>query len=112
MNLAQIDGQLHPSELAFLMALMAEYKVNPSEFKHLGSQYHNSLVDKINNRFEFLYLCLRLIRVDNHVALSELSFCRHVALRLGFKPAVVDHFSERNLDNPAKFRDQLSQWII
>ncbi|MEM6359042.1 MAG: hypothetical protein AAF731_03050 [Bacteroidota bacterium] len=111
-DLALADRELHPSELAFIIALMAEYKVNPSEFRHLGKQYSNSTIDRTKNKSEFLYLALKLMKIDNHITLAELSFCKNIALKLGFKPAVVDYFAERIMENPVETKSELTGWLI
>ncbi|MEM6525901.1 MAG: hypothetical protein AAF693_19025 [Bacteroidota bacterium] len=112
MKIARADGNLHPSELAFIMAIINEYRINASAFQHLGKESYNSLINKVNNKSEFLYLALKLIQVDNQIAHKELSFCRNMALRLGFKPAVIDHFADKELDDPKDFKTQLGDWLI
>ncbi len=111
-NLAQADGNLHKSELAFIIALMEEYKLNPSEFQYLGLSGSVSAIDRVSNKSEFLYLALRLIQMDNVIAQRELSFCRSLAMQLGFKPAVVDHFAEQSLDNPIEFKSTIKDWVM
>ena len=91
---------------------MQEYRINPSAFQYLGKEANNSLISKINNKSEFLYLALRLMQVDNQIDSSELSFCRNMAFRLGFKPAVIDHFADKELDDPKEFKNNLSDWLI
>ncbi|MEM1405841.1 MAG: hypothetical protein AAGG59_03640 [Bacteroidota bacterium] len=110
-DLARVDRELHPSELAFIIALIAEYKLNPSEFQQLGKLHSNS-IDKIKTKSEFLYLALKLMKIDNHITLSELGFCKNVVLKLGFKPAVVDYFADSIMENPVEFKSELTNWMI
>lgn len=111
-SLARADGHLHKSELIFIIALMEQYKLNPSEFQHLGLSKNATATDRINNKSEFLYLALKLIQADRIISPRELSFCRNVAMQLGFKPAVVDHFAEKELEDSLAFKKTLKTWVM
>ncbi len=56
---------------------------NPEPIDTLGAL---SYEQKLN----YLYTCLELIHVDNKVFESELTFCRSIAIKLGFKKNVID----------------------
>ena len=56
---------------------------NPEPINSLGAL---SGEQKLN----YLYACMDLIRVDNKIFDSELTFCKSIAIKLGFKKNVVD----------------------
>jgi len=49
-------------------------------------------LDALSNdqKLNYLYDCLDLIHVDNKVFESELTFCKSIATKLGFKKNVID----------------------
>lgn len=57
---------------------------NPEPIDTLGALSNDQ-------KFDYLMACLNLILVDNKVFESELTFFKGIALKLGFKKAVVDY---------------------
>ncbi|MBK5277631.1 MAG: TerB family tellurite resistance protein [Bacteroidia bacterium] len=47
-----------------------------------------------DQKFEYLTTCIDLIFADNKIFASELTFCKNVAIKLGFKKNVVDFMVE------------------
>ncbi len=56
---------------------------NPEPIDTLGALSNEQ---KLN----YLYTCLDLIHADNKVFESELTFCKSIAIKLGFKKNVID----------------------
>jgi uncharacterized tellurite resistance protein B-like protein len=65
-------------------------------------------LDALSNeqKLNYLYDCLDLIYVDNKVFESELTFCKSIATKLGFKKNVidflVDNFDKKLTENTKK----------
>jgi uncharacterized tellurite resistance protein B-like protein len=72
---------------------------NPEPINSLGAL---SSEQKLN----YLYTCLDLILVDNKIFDSELTFCKSIAIKLGFKKNVVDflidNFDQKLSDDTKK----------
>ncbi len=45
-------------------------------------------------KFEYLYTCIDLMLVDKKIFDTEINFCRDIAIKLGFKKAVVEFLKE------------------
>jgi hypothetical protein len=45
-----------------------------------------------DQKFEYLFTSIELIQVDQNVFESELIFCKSLAIKLGFKKAIIDFF--------------------
>ena len=48
----------------------------------------------VDQKFEYLYSSIELILVDQNVFESEIIFCKSLAIKLGFKKAIIDFFLE------------------
>ncbi|WP_084372445.1 hypothetical protein [Reichenbachiella faecimaris] len=54
-----------------------------------------------DDKFEYLYNLIQLMKVDKKVYLSEIRFCEELAERLGYKKQVVSALSSRIFGDPA-----------
>jgi uncharacterized tellurite resistance protein B-like protein len=48
----------------------------------------------VDQKFEYLHSSIELILVDQNVFESEIIFCKSLAIKLGFKKAIIDFFLE------------------
>lgn len=61
-----------------------------------------------DEKFEYLYNVVQLMKVDGKVFQSEIDFCEKVALKLGYKPGVIADlsayiYSDPNISTSKKF---------
>src|SRR4051812_37058502 len=54
-----------------------------------------------DQKFDFLMSCIELIFIDQNVFESEVIFCKNIAIKLGFKKAVIDYFID-NFNNKTR----------
>ena len=54
-----------------------------------------------DEKFEFLYNIIQLMKVDRKVYLAEIKYCEDISIRLGFKEEVVGKLSKFIYGNPA-----------
>lgn len=113
-RLGSVDGQLSEKELRFVKMLakvngMADEEfekivANPDPAEDLGT-----LSD--DQKFEFIYSLVQLMKADGQVFKSEISFCEHIAEELGYKKTVIGELSSRIYSDPAitTDRDRLKQ---
>lgn len=47
-----------------------------------------------NEKFDYLFSSIELILVDQNVFESEIIFCKNLAIKLGFKKAIIEFFME------------------
>lgn len=62
-----------------------------------------------DQKFEYLLSCIDLVFADHNVFESEIIFCKNIAIKLGFKKAIIDYFVE---NFPLKTREELRQMPI
>lgn len=54
-----------------------------------------------DEKFEYLFNVVQLMKIDKEVFLSEVKYCEDVAVKLGFKKAVIAELSSKIYSNPA-----------
>ena len=59
-----------------------------------------------DQKFENLYHLIQLMKADGQVFKSEISFCEHMAEKLGYKKAVVAELSSRIYSDPTITTDR------
>lgn len=53
------------------------------------------------DKFEYLFHLVQLMKIDSQVYLSEIKFCEELAEKLGFKRTVISELSSRIYSDPA-----------
>lgn len=92
-NLAEADKHFARAEREMIFRL--------AKIRNFSEEEVNALIrkpepidtlDALSNeqKLNYLYDCLDLIYVDNKVFESELTFCKSIATKLGFKKNVID----------------------
>ncbi|MEO9965194.1 MAG: TerB family tellurite resistance protein [Reichenbachiella sp.] len=102
-QLSLVDNQLSPPEKRMIYALGEANKIPESEidelFEKLLAKKSHELPPIVNltdeDKFEYLYSLIQLMKVDKKVYLSEIRFCEELATRLGYKKHVVSALSTR-----------------
>ena len=54
-----------------------------------------------DDKFEYLFHLVQLMKIDSQVYLSEIKFCEELAEKLGFKRNVISELSSRIYSDPA-----------
>lgn len=108
-QLSLVDNQLSPAEKRMIYTLAEANKIPKAEIDNLfeellGKKEHElppieNLSD--DDKFEYLYHLIQLMKVDKKVYLSEIRFCEELAQRLGYKKKVVSALSSRVFGDPA-----------
>ncbi|WP_420317242.1 TerB family tellurite resistance protein [Ekhidna sp.] len=60
------------------------------------------------DKFEYLFHLVQLMKIDSQVYLSEIKFCEELAEKLGFKRNVISELSARIYSDPAIASDVAS----
>lgn len=53
------------------------------------------------DKFEYLYNIVQLMKIDSHVYLSEIKYCEEIAEKLGFKKSVIGALSKQIYSDPS-----------
>jgi len=108
-QLATIDGRIAAKERKLIEHIA---KVNNVD-DELVKQYINKpqpmpelyyLTD--DERFEYLYMVIQVMKVDGLVFKSEIDFCEQVAEKLGYKKKVVAELSKNIYSDPSITADR------
>jgi len=59
-----------------------------------------------DEKFDFLYNVVQLMKVDSQVYLSEIKYCEGIAEKLGFKKKVISLLSSRIYSDPSITSDR------
>ena len=92
-QLAKIDQDYAPKERAFIKNVANKYGVTPQQLKEIENNPESigSLgALSVNQKLEYLINVLFLTKADGKILTNEVIFCQDVAIKLGFKKAVVD----------------------
>jgi uncharacterized membrane protein YebE (DUF533 family) len=57
-------------------------------------------------RFEYLYMVIQLMKIDGQVFKSEIVFCEDIAKKLGYKKGVVAELSKNIYSDPSITADR------
>ena len=59
-----------------------------------------------DERFEYLYMVIQLMKIDGQVFKSEIVFCEEIAEKLGYKKKVVSELSKNIYSDPSITADR------
>ena len=112
-HLAKSDGKFHVSEKAFLIDLLRQRGVENFNFDSVTSEI-NPLKEmaSILNKQELIYWCLQLIKADGIVHTDEMAYCKALAHKLKFSPAIIDKYSIEQLPLFEIFTKDLQNFIL
>ena len=96
-QLAEVDKHFAKNEREMIFKIARERQFpeetvlelikNPEPIDALGAL-------SIDQKFEYLLSCINLIFADHYVFESEIIFCKSIAIKLGFKKAIIEYFIE------------------
>ena len=107
-QLSLIDNNLSPKEQRMIYALGKANKIPEKEIEevfnhHLRHARHEMpTITNISDddKFDYLFNIVQLMKVDEQVYLSEIKFCQALAEKLGFKKNVINELSARVFSDP------------
>lgn len=113
-QLSLIDNNLSPKEQRMIYTLGKANKIPEKQIEavfnhHLRHARHEmptitNLTDE--DKFDYLFNIVQLMKVDEQVYLSEIRFCQNLAQKLGFKKAVIRELSARIFSDPTLTSDK------
>lgn len=109
-QLATIDNELAGQESKWLQKIgqglgMQEQEIE-EVFRKPSPLFSNALHLSSEERFEYLYNLIQLMKIDGKIFLSEIDFCRKAAQKLGYQPGVVKALSSGIYGDPSITADR------
>ncbi len=102
-QLANIDGEFAGEEKTMIMMIgkanglseteIMELVANPIPLPPLSTM-------SSEDRFEYLYNIVQLMKIDSQVYLSEIKYCEELAEKIGYKKSVISALSSRIFSDP------------
>jgi hypothetical protein len=117
--LALIDNDFSVKEKNMIVSLAKANKVPEVEIMELMDQNlkkkkrHDIELPKMempamtsDEKFEYLYNIVQLMKVDSEIFLSEIRFCEDLAVKLGFDRRVISVLSQKIFSDPSITSDR------
>ncbi|MFY0688339.1 MAG: TerB family tellurite resistance protein [Cyclobacteriaceae bacterium] len=103
-ELAKIDGDFDGKEKLHILMVGRANGMSEAEIKEIVENPVpipdlNTLSD--DEKFDYLYNIIQLMKIDSQVYLSEIKYCEDIAEKLGFKKKVVSALSSRIYSDPS-----------
>lgn len=108
-NLATSDNEVAEKEARLIYMIGQANGINREEIDEMLKAPQpigdlKSLTD--DQRFEYLYLIVQLMKVDGKVFKSEIAFSQAVAEKLGYKKGVIAELSSKIFSDPSITSDR------
>lgn len=115
-QLAEADKHFAKAERDMIFRIAKERNVSESEVNELIRKPEP--IDSLgalspDQKFEYLYSSIELILVDQNIFESEIIFCKSLAIKLGFKKAIIEYFIDTvgKTDKEAIRKIALSEYL-
>lgn len=102
-RLATIDNDLDNRELELITKIGKVNGLSDEEIHNLiGDPDELSNADTLSDdeKFEYLYNVVQLMKIDRQVFKTEIVFCQRLASKLGYKEGVIAKLSQRIYSDP------------
>lgn len=121
-NLALVDHDFSVKEKNMIMSIAKANKIPEADInemmetslkKKAGHEELNIPVLTDDEKFEYLYNIVQLMKVDSEVFLSEIRYCEQLATKLGYNRKVISALSQKIYSDPSitSDRDRLKETV-
>ena len=105
-QLGSVDGLMSEKEVRIVKLLgkvngMSDEEIDDVIKNPEPKEDLNLLSD--DQRFEYIYSLVQLMKADGQVFKSEIVFCENIAQQLGYKKSVIGELSSRIYSDPGAF---------
>lgn len=103
-QLANVDGEFAGEEKMMIMMIgkangMSEEEIMSIVANPVPLPDRSTMTEE--DRFEYLYNIVQLMKIDSQVYLSEIKYCEELAEKLGYKRSVISALSSRIFSDPS-----------
>lgn len=110
-QLANIDGHFDNKEKQLILTIAEAHNISQKEMEsYLKNPEPLPPVSTMSedDKFEYLFYLVQLMKMDSQVYLSEIKYCESLALQLGFRKNVISELSARIYSDPSITSDMAS----
>jgi uncharacterized tellurite resistance protein B-like protein len=120
-QLGSVDGLMSDKEVRIVKMLG---KINGMSDEEIDNVINNpepkedlTLLSS-DQKFEYIYNLVQLMKADGQVFKSEIDFCKNIAHELGYKKSVIGELSSRIYSDPAitadrdKLKVKVQQYLV
>lgn len=103
-NLANIDGSYADQEKKHIIMIAKANGLTKEDVEQLFAKpvpLPSISTLSWEDKFEYLYNIVQLMKIDSQVFLSEIKFCENLAVKLGFKKKVISKLSKSIYSDPS-----------
>ena len=108
-HLSKVDRVVAEEEKRLLLAVGKRNGLSESEVEDLIDN-PNEIGDlkdlPTDEKFDYLYAIVQLMKIDKKVHQSEIQFCERMAVKLGYKPGVIADLSAYIYSDPTLTSDR------
>lgn len=104
-TVAMADGKLTNEEFDFLLNVANKLYLNPSVVQnviHFTDDISFFIPQHDREKLDQIYDCVCMAVIDGEFNEREISMCKLISVKLGFRPIVVDHIIEHILHSVIK----------
>jgi uncharacterized tellurite resistance protein B-like protein len=108
-NLAAADMMIAEKEIRHIKVIGSAAGISSEEIDHMiknPSPVGDLGTLSEDQRFEYLYDMIQLMKIDGQVFLSEIVFCETIAVKLGYNKKIVGELSTRIYSDPSITADR------
>ncbi|WP_026462665.1 hypothetical protein [Adhaeribacter aquaticus] len=91
-ELAKVDGHIDATELNYIVTIGQKNGLKPEEVRSLianAGSFKHHVPDNDSERFDQIYDLVEMMLADGIVDDNEMEFCVDMAVKLGFRKAIV-----------------------
>ena len=108
-HIATVDGHIAEKEIRFIKVIGKVNGVSNEEVEEIIKTPEpmvdlGALTD--DQKFEYLYSVVQLMKTDGQVFKSEIAFCEDLASRLGYSKKVIGELSSKIYSDPSITADR------
>lgn len=124
--LAAIDGHIHEAEVAYLYKIGEKYLLKPNQIKRILESQENTqpeIPSEDPQKVAMLYDLVGMMMADDVVDEAEMTFCRDMFRKLGYKESLIKEMMKKNkegvedadaweafLEETQSFKLNLAKW--
>lgn len=124
-ELAIVDGQFDESEQAMILSVGKAHAIPEEEIegmiedgiRNTSREILNFSALSFDQKFEYLYNIIQLMKIDREIYLSEIRYCENIAEKLGFEKKIVNRMSMKIYGDPTitadreKMKEEVKKFI-
>lgn len=96
-SVALADGKIANEEYDFLLSIANKLYINPSVLQnviHFPEDISFFVPPHDREKLDQIYDCVCMALIDGNFNEREISICKLISVKLGFRPIIVDHIIE------------------